>query len=44
MNVNMLAALLPRKALYNRTIYDKENEQMNRAIENHGITEFQSGK
>lgn len=41
MNVNM-PLVISKNTFYNRTIYDKENEQMNRAIQNQRITEFQS--
>lgn len=37
----MLPAL-SKNTFYNRTMYDKENEQMNRAIQNQRITELQS--
>lgn len=42
MNVNMLSPSLSKNIFYNRTTYDKENEWMNRAIQNQRITEFQS--
>lgn len=42
MNVNMLSPSLSKNIFYNRTTDDKENEWMNRAIQNQRITEFQS--
>lgn len=38
----MLSLVLSKNTFYNRATYDKENRSMNRAIQNSGITEFQS--
>lgn len=38
MNVNMLSPSLSKNTFHNRTTCDKENGQMNRAIQNHRIT------
>lgn len=40
----MLSLVLSKNTFYNRATYDKENGSMNRAIQNSGITEFQSWK
>ena len=44
MNVIMLSPLLITNTFYNRIVCDKENGQMNIAIQNYRITEYQGWK